>query len=384
MKSKLNQMDSKTASSFASSPTNVVEVWNNTPPRSTTTYVCEESLQKGYSGLVFRGWEIIVDKEGNTKRTPVVFKIFTNKKHFKAERKTLTSVGSHPNIVTMRTEAEESTWNKFSIDITHADVLILDYYKGGDLFEYSKKRFHVYKGVVSLLQFRKISENLLNALNYSLKNGHNHRDLKLENVFLRSEDPTDVVVGDWGLASDTRTGIECCGTLGYMSPESVSLGFNENGYDHELADVWSLGVLLFSLLFNVRPYAEVTERGQRWCQTLRNESGDDGKWETNEFLQALCKQQYKRFWFSHCHNGRGKNVHLDRLWGNDKRYPFMKHVRNFFEVMLAPIKTRATFAELLAHPFLRGDKMSNKKSGLKRARSDRSECFTTINQNAEK
>lgn len=349
------------SSVVASSPTNVVDVWNNCQ----TTYTCDKSLQQGYSGDVFLGRETTVDEEGNESTSPVVFKIFKKRQHFEAELNALTSVFGHPNIVTIRTETntDKSMWDGFPVSITDANILILDYYAGGDLLEYVHARGNVYRGVVSLLQFRKMCKSLLHGLIHCQEHGIYHRDIKLENIFLRSDDPTKLVIGDFGLASNTPRGIECCGTLGYMSPEAVAQGFDENGYDHELSDVWSLGVLLFSLIFVARPYEEPVARGERWCQKLVN-----GKWETNDWLQALCKQQYKLFWMSHYRTGRNKNVYSSRLWGNDKKYPYMKDLRNFFEDMFAPIGQRKTFAELLTHPFLSGNKME-KKSGFKRTRS---------------
>lgn len=340
-------MTSKTASS----PTSVNDLWSN-------SYSFTTCLARGYSGDIFRGEETVTDDTGRESSTVVVFKIFHNRKHYEAEKSALERVHAHPHIVTLRNEPEVSTWKHTPPDLrTDANILILDHCAGGDLFEYVRTR-----RFVSLIQLRSISVKMLSALIHCQTQGIWHRDLKLENIFLTTpNDPTSIVLGDFGFATNTPRGVVSCGTLGYMSPEALAV--DENGYDHELADVWSLGVLLFSLFFQIRPYSEPIERGERWCQ----EKDDTGKWATNAYLEALYKQQYTRFWTSTSHSG--KNVHFDRLWGNDKTYPYTKDLRNFFEVMFAPIEKRATFAELTTHPFLTGKKLSIKRKAFTRTRS---------------
>lgn len=73
-----------------------------------------------------------------------------------------------------------------------------------------------------------------------------HRDVKLENIMLRSDQPQpiDPVLVDFGLAvkGPVQAGVPVCGTPGYIAPEI----FEESGYDTK-CDVFSLGVVFHFL-----------------------------------------------------------------------------------------------------------------------------------------
>ncbi|WVQ80413.1 hypothetical protein IAT38_002518 [Cryptococcus sp. DSM 104549] len=80
-----------------------------------------------------------------------------------------------------------------------------------------------------------------------------HRDLKLGNLFL--DENMDVKVGDFGLAAliekpgDRKKTI--CGTPNYIAPEV--LFDTANGHSFEV-DVWSVGVILYTLLIGKPPF----------------------------------------------------------------------------------------------------------------------------------
>jgi serine/threonine protein kinase len=109
-------------------------------------------------------------------------------------------------------------------------------------------------------------------VNYAHQRGVIHRDLKPDNIFVLSEleDPVvsdssgsypAVKVLDFGLArimepdgvdaSRLSHAGEIKGTLQYMSPEQVS--GNLDGFDVR-TDVYSLGIILFELLYGCPPY----------------------------------------------------------------------------------------------------------------------------------
>ncbi|RKP06191.1 kinase-like domain-containing protein, partial [Thamnocephalis sphaerospora] len=80
-----------------------------------------------------------------------------------------------------------------------------------------------------------------------------HRDLKLGNVFLTSD--MNVKIGDFGLAAmlqdDDERKKTICGTPNYIAPEIL---FDvDNGHSYEV-DVWSLGVILYTMLFGRPPF----------------------------------------------------------------------------------------------------------------------------------
>ncbi len=93
----------------------------------------------------------------------------------------------------------------------------------------------------------KIIYQILLALRQAQSLNILHRDLKLRNVFLNSEN--DVVVGDWGLAT-VKTNNLCNNvqTLHYRAPE-ILLGATQ--YGNEI-DIWSLGCILYALHNNFK------------------------------------------------------------------------------------------------------------------------------------
>ena len=81
-----------------------------------------------------------------------------------------------------------------------------------------------------------------------------HRDLKLENIFLRRVGKGRYVckIGDFGLArpiDGEETAFTNCGTESYMAPEILK----GRPYGKQ-ADVWSLGVLYYYLLMGDFPF----------------------------------------------------------------------------------------------------------------------------------
>ncbi|RIA94503.1 kinase-like domain-containing protein [Glomus cerebriforme] len=94
---------------------------------------------------------------------------------------------------------------------------------------------------------------LLNACEYMQRQFVIHRDLKLANLFLSKD--MKIKIGDFGLAAQLEREGErkktICGTPNYIAPEVL---FDQtNGHSFE-ADVWSLGVIMYTLLFGKPPF----------------------------------------------------------------------------------------------------------------------------------
>ncbi|KAG5883401.1 hypothetical protein JTB14_031290 [Gonioctena quinquepunctata] len=107
---------------------------------------------------------------------------------------------------------------------------------------------------------RKVIKQLVNAVYYLHKYDIVHRDIKMENILLavNLEDPSDdffIKLSDFGLSVvKSGTGIQGmlsdrCGTIIYMAPEILSC----HTYS-ELCDVWSIGIILYMLIFGNYPF----------------------------------------------------------------------------------------------------------------------------------
>ena len=93
---------------------------------------------------------------------------------------------------------------------------------------------------------------MLNALRFIHANHIIHRDLKLSNLFLTNN--MQIKVGDFGLATKLNFEGErkktVCGTPNYIAPEILD---SKSGHSYE-ADIWSLGVIVYTLLFGKPPF----------------------------------------------------------------------------------------------------------------------------------
>ena len=89
------------------------------------------------------------------------------------------------------------------------------------------------------------------ALKYIHQHKIIHRDLKLGNCFLTSK--LELKLGDFGLAAklefDEQKRKTVCGTPNYIAPEILE----KKGHSYEV-DIWSLGVVLYTLLFGKPPF----------------------------------------------------------------------------------------------------------------------------------
>ena len=126
--------------------------------------------------------------------------------------------------------------------------LILEYINGISLLDFIQKQ-----------ENHRIDENICKELFYQIVKGilycQNknicHRDIKLENILIINNKIIKII--DFGFA------IKCnrneyqeffCGTLYYMPPEIV----NKQKYIPFYSDIWSLGVLLYTMVFGNFPF----------------------------------------------------------------------------------------------------------------------------------
>lgn len=98
-------------------------------------------------------------------------------------------------------------------------------------------------------------QDLVEAVEYMHENLVIHRDLKLGNLFLDKN--MHIKVGDLGLATRLETAEEkrktICGTPNYIAPEIIQGCKETRGHSYEV-DIWSMGVILYTMLIGKPPY----------------------------------------------------------------------------------------------------------------------------------
>ncbi|CAH8450994.1 unnamed protein product [Heterobilharzia americana] len=149
---------------------------------------------------------------------------------------TIMKLTNHPNIV------------KLLEIIENEDVLclVMEYASGGEIFDYL-----VANGKMREKEARIKFRQLLSAMQYCHAKRIVHRDLKAENILL--DQNLNVKVADFGLANtfefDQRL-TTFCGSPPYAAPE-LFLGIPYYGPG---VDIWSLGVILFTLVLGHLPF----------------------------------------------------------------------------------------------------------------------------------
>ena len=137
---------------------------------------------------------------------------------------------------------------------------------------------------------------ILHALSHCHENRVYHRDLKPENILLDADD--NAKVADFGLAAVYRhvTGgagylqHTKVGSVMYAAPE-VLVSTAAQGYDAACADIWSLGVILFSMLSGTLPFTcAAASKCKRYAAVLRHGIG------------VMCPEHLSpQVWAAHTH-----------------------------------------------------------------------------------
>ena len=131
--------------------------------------------------------------------------------------------------------------------------MVMEYLRGGNL----KQRITT-EGQMPLYDALRIAGQLADALAYAHTAGMIHRDLKPANVMFSTDDTSDAILTDFGIAriltesNLTNSGM-MVGTPAYMSPEAGH-GLPAD----ERADIYALGIILYEMITGEVPYSADT------------------------------------------------------------------------------------------------------------------------------
>ena len=138
--------------------------------------------------------------------------------------------------------------------------MIMEYAQGGELFDLIC-RDNVIHFIIFLFYFLQLKEsdarNIFQQIIFGVEYLHthqvSHRDLKPENILLDVDN--NVKLADFGLSNIMKDGIflySSCGSPNYAAPELISGKY----YNGAAIDIWSCGVILYTLLTGSLPFNE--------------------------------------------------------------------------------------------------------------------------------
>ncbi|BES89743.1 Protein kinase C terminal domain [Nesidiocoris tenuis] len=167
-------------------------------------------------------------------------KIVSRKVECTREINLLRACQGHPNIVNLY---------KVYHDEAHT-YLVLELLEGGELLQRIRRQKRFTESEAS-----KIMRQLVSAVNFIHSHNVVHRDLKPENLLFADDAGNAIIkVVDFGFAQLKKEGDSLhtpCYTLHYAAPEV--LHNSAKGYD-ENCDLWSLGVILYTMLSGRAPF----------------------------------------------------------------------------------------------------------------------------------
>lgn len=215
----------------------------------------------------------------------------------------------HPNIIRMHDVFEDRT----------NLCIVMECCYGGELFDRIKSRGHY-----SERRAANVIKMIAEGVAYMHSKGVAHCDLKAENfLFLNDSDDSPIKIIDFGMVKYVKRRKyfkHLCGTPYYVAPEVLNAKYSEH------CDLWSIGVVLFVMLFGYPPfYADPAKYGTRTTEVIFQKVATG--------FDNVVKKGYGS-WFP-------------------QKMPVSDDVRDLIGKLLdSDTATRLTAVEVLEHPWL--------------------------------
>lgn len=215
----------------------------------------------------------------------------------------------HPNIVRLYEviETEKTLY------------LIMEYASGGEVFDYL-----VAHGRMKEKEARAKFRQIVSAVQYCHQKHVIHRDLKAENLLLDAD--MNIKIADFGFSNEFSPGNKLdtfCGSPPYAAPEL----FQGKKYDGPEVDVWSLGVILYTLVSGSLPFdgqnlKELRERVLR------------GKYRIPFYMSTDCENLLKKFLVLNPEKRASLEVIMQDKWmnigyENEDLKPYLEPIPDF-------------------------------------------------------
>ena len=139
------------------------------------------------------------------------------------------------------------------------DYEILEFIRHGTLVDFGK-------GGLPEVKVREVLRELTGAVAALHAENILHRDLKPANVLVRSVEPLQLVLTDFGISSVMDMSLHVTSvsrTAAYSAPEAMT------GVVSKASDWWSVGVMVMELLQGAQPFAGLDERAVNFALVMR-------------------------------------------------------------------------------------------------------------------